>query len=191
MLVQGPARSGDGEDYRGDGGRDRDEPGNLTVQQPPRATGFSPNPAPVGTTLTITGTNLLGVTGVTFAGDVTRPPSNTPDGDIDAGRGAPSDVVTGPVTLTNSIGMTTSTAIFKLLPKITGFTPQAELGSTVVVTGTNLKTGGDHPVVKVGTVPAVVVDSSPTQVTFTVPPLAATGKISITTADGTATASPR
>ena len=40
----------------------------LTVAQPPRATAFSPNPAPVDATVTITGTNLAGVTGVTFSG---------------------------------------------------------------------------------------------------------------------------
>jgi hypothetical protein len=56
----------------------------------------------------------------------------------------------------------------------------------VVVSGNNLKTGASHPVVKVGTVAATVVASSPTEVTFTVPALAITGMISITTADGTA-----
>jgi hypothetical protein len=41
--------------------------------------------------------------------------------------------------------------------------------------------------VKVGTVVAVVVASSPTEVTLTVPLLAVAGKITITTASGTAT----
>jgi sugar phosphate permease len=99
----------------------------------------------------------------------------------------PVGAVTGRVSIANSIGTTTSAASFKVLPRITEWTPQAELGSTVVVNGTNLKTGGATPIVKVGTVAAVVVDSSPTEVTFTVPALAVTGNITITTADGTAT----
>jgi len=41
--------------------------------------------------------------------------------------------------------------------------------------------------VEVGTVVAVVVASSPTEVTLTVPLLAVTGRISITTANGGAT----
>jgi len=56
----------------------------------------------------------------------------------------------------------------------------------VVVTGTNLKTGVGHPVAKVGTIVAVVDDSSLTSVTFTIPPAALTGRISLVTADGTA-----
>ena len=61
----------------------------------------------------------------------------------------------------------------------------------MVVSGTNLKTGSADPVVKVGAVVTVVVASSPTEVTFTVPLLAVTGKVSITTADGNATAATR
>ena len=162
-------------------------PGNLTVTQPPRATSFSPNPAPVGTFLTITGTNLLGVTEVAFTGGVTAVPIGLPTA-TSLKVTVPEGAVTGPVTVTNGTGATASAAIFKLLPKITGFTPPvAPLDSAVVVNGTNLQTGGVDPVVKVGTVAAVVVASSPTEVTFTVPALAVTGKITITTADGTAT----
>ncbi len=161
----------------------------LTVQQPPRATGFSPNPAPVGTTLTITGTNLTGVTEVTFNG--AGPVVPLPGGTATSLKAIiPAGAVTGPVTLTNAIGATTSTVSYKLLPKIASFTPEAGLGSEVVVNGTNLTTGGADPVVKVGTVVAAVVSSSPTEVTFTVPALAVTAKITITTADGTATSTP-
>ena len=165
-------------------------PGNLTVTQPPRATGFSPNPAPVGTTLTITGTNLLNVTEVAFTGGVTAVPIGIPTATLLKVQ-VPDGAATGPVTVTNAIGSTTSAAIFKLLPKITSFTPPvAELDSPVVVSGTNLKTGIADPIVKIGAVAAVIVASSPTEVTFTVPALAIAGKISITTADGTATSRP-
>jgi IPT/TIG domain-containing protein len=99
----------------------------------------------------------------------------------------PVGAVTGPVSITNPIGTGTSTVSFKVLPKITGFTPPiGALGGTVVVSGTNLKTGVTDPVVKIGTLTAPVVASSPTDVTLTVPDLAVTGTISVTTADGTA-----
>jgi hypothetical protein len=160
---------------------------NLVVNQPPRATSFSPAAAAVGTTVKITGTNLLGVTDVTFTGGVTVAPIGTPTPTTLQVQ-VPAGALTGPVALANSIGTTTSAAILKLLPRITGFTPVASLDDPVVVSGTNLKTGSADPVVKVGTVPAAVVASSPTEVTFTVPLLAITAKISITTADGTATA---
>jgi hypothetical protein len=99
----------------------------------------------------------------------------------------PAGAVTGPVGVANPVGTTTSSATFKLLPKITGLPSEAALGSDVVISGTNLKTGSSHPVVKIGAVVAAVVDSSPTHVTLTVPALAVTGNITITTTDGTAT----
>jgi hypothetical protein len=47
--------------------------------------------------------------------------------------------------------------------------------------------GADAPVVKVGAIAAPVVASTPAEVTVTVPVKALTGKISLTTVDGTAT----
>jgi hypothetical protein len=158
---------------------------NLTVVQPPRATSFAPTAGPAGTLVKITGTNLAGATAVTFSGADPVTPSNVTSTSLQVV--VPPDAVTGPVSVTNPVGTTTSVPTFKLLPKITGLPSEAPLGSVVVVSGTNLKTGGAHPVVKVGTVVAAVVDSSPTEVSFTVPPLAVTGKITITTVDGTAT----
>jgi hypothetical protein len=158
---------------------------DLTVTQPPRATAFTPAAATVGTTVMITGTNLTGATDVTFTGPATVTPTAVTATSLRAV--VPAGALTGPVSVTNAIGTAPSAASFKLLPKITGVTPPvAPLGSLVVVSGTNLKTGVTDPVVKVGSLAAVVVASSPTEVTFTVPALAVTGTISITTADGTA-----
>ena len=84
--------------------------------------------------------------------------------------------------MTNPNGTATTPTAFKLLPKITGFTPpMAALESTVVVSGTNLKTGSTDPVVKVGTTTARWSHR------LRLPLLAVTAKISITTADGTVT----
>jgi hypothetical protein len=158
---------------------------DLTVTQPPRATTFTPAAATVGTTVTIAGTNLTGATGVTFTGPVTVTPTAVTATSLRAV--VPAGALTGPVSVTNAIGTAPSAASFKVLPKITGVIPPvASLDSMVVVSGTNLKTGATDPVVKVGSLGAVVVASSPTEVTFTVPALAVTGTISITTADGTA-----
>jgi hypothetical protein len=161
---------------------------SLVVNQPPVAKSFSPNPAPIGATIKITGTNLLNVNQVTFSGaapvapEVAPPPTATSFTVV-----VPPDAQAGPVTVSDGTNSSTSTTIFKILPVITNFTSPASLGGSVVVTGTNLKSGSSDPVVKVGTVTAAFVASTPTSVTFTVPPLAVTGKISITTAGGTAT----
>jgi hypothetical protein len=158
---------------------------DLTVIQPPRATAFAPAAAAVGTTVTITGTNMAGATDVTFTGGVTVAPTAVTATSLQAV--VPAGALTGPVSITNGIGTAASAASFKVLPKITGFTPSVgALDSMVVVSGTNLKIGSTNPVVKVGTLTAAVVASSPTEVTFTVPLLAVTGTISITTADGIA-----
>jgi hypothetical protein len=123
---------------------------------------------------------------VTFTGGVTGGPTNVTATSVRVV--VPAGALTGPVSITNGVNTGVSAAIFKLLPKITGFTPgTASLGSAVIVSGTSLKTGSSHPIVKVGAAVADVVDSSTTQVTFTVPLLAVTGAITVTTADGTAT----
>jgi hypothetical protein len=165
-------------------------PSTLTVRQPPRIKSFSPASGAVGTTVTMSGTNLQGVTEVTFAGGVTAAPIGTPTA-TSLKVTVPDGAETGPVTVTDPVGTTTSAVIFKLPPKITGFDPPvASLGSTVVVSGTNLTAGGVDPVVKVGAVQAVVVAASPTEVTFTVPILAVTAKITVTNPGGVATSGP-
>jgi hypothetical protein len=158
---------------------------NLIVMQPPKPTGFAPASAAVGAALTINGTNLTGTTQVTFTGGVSVPPTAVTATSVRVV--VPPGALTGPVTVTNLIGTGTSGGVFRVLPKITSFSPPSgAVGGQIVVTGTNLKTGAGHPVVKVGTVVAVVDDSSLAAVTFTIPPGAVTGRISLTTADGTA-----
>jgi hypothetical protein len=123
---------------------------------------------------------------VTFTGAV----SVTPTAVIAASLHAvvPAGALTGNVSVMNPAGTGTTTAVFKVLPKITGFAPPSgAVGDQVTVIGTNLKIGSTPPTVKVGAIAAQIGASSSTQVTFTIPPGAVTGKITITTADGTAT----
>jgi hypothetical protein len=162
----------------------------LTVVQPPRATSFAPAAAVVGTLITVTGTNMTDPTLVTFTGGATAVP--TPVTATSLKVVVPEGALTGPVSVTNAIGTAPSAASFKVLPKITGFAPSTvTAGSATLVTvdGFNLKVGSTTPTVKVGTlvIPPASIVSSLTQVSFPVPVGALSGKITITTADGTAT----
>mgnify|MGYP003693629941 CR=1 FL=1 len=105
----------------------------------------------------------------------------------------PEGALTGPVSVTNPIGTAPSAASFKVLPKITDVTPLSAVGGSA---------DGDHgervqpesreattPGVKIGAfvVPPASITSSATQLTFPVPLGAVTGKVTVTTADGSAT----
>jgi hypothetical protein len=163
---------------------------NLTVQQPPLATAFVPPAAAVGAVVTVKGTNLTGATAVTFTGAASVTPTAVTATSLKAV--VPSGALTGPVSITNAIGTGTSKVIFKVLPKITGFAPSSVVAGSatvVVVSGTNLRAATGEPTVKVGTFkipPASIVKSTLTELDFTVPVGAKTGKISVTTVDGTA-----
>jgi len=161
----------------------------LTVVQPPRAVSFAPAAAAVGTDVAITGTNLTGADLVTFTGAVSVTPTAVTATSLHAV--VPPGALTGPVTVTNPIGSAPSAASFKVLPKITSFgPPNGPVGTPVTVNGTNLKIGATTPTVKIGAfvIPGgSITSSSQTQVQFTVPLGAVTGKITITTADGTTT----
>ena len=163
----------------------------LVVFQTPRPTGFTPAAAPVGATVTITGTNLVGATAVTFSGNVTAPATLVTATSLKVT--VPDGARTGTVAVTNPAGPGTSTAVFRVPPRITGFSPSgAVAGSSTVVTitGTNLVAATGSPVVKIGAlvVPASLVPTATaTIVQFQVPSTVSTGRISVTTIDGTST----
>jgi hypothetical protein len=163
----------------------------LTVVQPPRATSFAPAAAMVDTLITVTGTNMTGATLVTFTGGATAAPSAPTATSLKVV--VPEGALTGPVSVTNAIGTAPSAASFKVQPKITDVTPLSAVGGSatvITVSGFNLKAGVPTPGVKIGTfviLPGLISVSTQTQVGFTVPVGALSGKITITTADGTAT----
>ncbi len=158
----------------------------FTVVKPLTLTSFTPTSGAVGTVVTLTGTNLSGVTGVAFNGVSAGAPTIVSATSIKAT--VPLGATTGPISVTNLAGTGQSAGVFKVLPKITGFTPTSGLrGDTVMITGTGF-TGATA--VKVGTVtvsPAFFTVNSDQQITLTVPPTAVTGLLSVTTAGGTAT----
>ena len=146
---------------------------------------FTPTFGPVGTVVTITGTSFTGATAVEFNGVAAT--SFTVVSDTSITATVPTGATTGPIAVTTPGGRPlTSTTRFTVTPAITSFTPANGLaGKVVTITGTTFAgaTG-----INFNGVPArsftVVSDTS---ITATVPIEAATGPITVTTPDGTAT----
>src|SRR4029079_19619269 len=100
----------------------------------------------------------------------------------------PNGAATGSLTVTNPVGSGTSAATLRILPAITTVTPRAGVvGATITVSGTSLKVGSNAPQVTLGGAPVAVETSSPGTVTIRIPEGAASGRVQLTTADGTAT----
>jgi len=89
--------------------------GTLTVSLPPSISGFDVSSGPIGTTVTINGSNLQGTVGVQL-GSVVTVPTNV------AGNGStvtftiPPGAVTGPVRILNPAGSATSPGPFTVTP---------------------------------------------------------------------------
>jgi hypothetical protein len=159
----------------------------LTVTKGAAVTSFTPAAGPVGTLVTMSGTGLSAVTEVTFNGVSAGAPTIVSATQMTAV--VPVGSTTGRIGVTSAAWTTLSVASFKVSPKITALSPLSALpGAAVTITGLNLKAGSTTPTVKVGTlvVPAAsVTSSSATEVVFNIPPTALSGKVSITTSDGT------
>lgn len=103
---------------------------------PPRIFSFTPTNAPAGATVTISGTNFLDASDVSFNGTVASftPPTN--NSTIYAV--VPNGVTTGPISVTTPGGSTNSNDAFYGPPIISNFTPGSGLpGTNVTITGTN------------------------------------------------------
>jgi hypothetical protein len=151
----------------------------------PVITGFSPANGRAGTNVTILGTNFLGATSVTFGGVAASfkvESNNKITTTVPAG--APKGIIT---VTTPSMPMPTSSN-FVVYPSITDFTPNhGAVGTSVTISGSNLKLGTTVPTVKFNGVAATPTSSSATSIVVPVPGGAQSGPISITTADGTDT----
>ena len=151
----------------------------------PTITSFTPTSGPIGTVVTITGTNLTGATSVTFGGVAAT--TFTVNSATQITATVPTGAVTGTISVTTSTGTGTSASSFTVIPvpTITSFAPaKGQVGDAVVITGTNF-TGATS--VKFGGVTGSFTFNSATQITATVPSGAVTGPISVTTPGGTAT----
>ena len=151
----------------------------------PTITSFTPTCGPVGTSVTITGTNFTGANPVTF-NNVTAT-TFTVNSPTQITATVPTTATSGPIRVTTSGGTGSSLTNFTVAacPTITSFTPTfGPVGTSVTITGTNF-TGATS--VTFNNVTATFVVNSATQITATVPSTATTGQIRVTTPGGTAT----
>src|SRR2546426_43320 len=160
--------------------------GGATAGAPPAPTltSFTPTSGPVGTSVTISGTNFTGATAVTFNG-VSASFSVTSATAIQAT--VPPGATTGPLSVTTPGGTATNTTNFTVIPAptITSFTPTSgPVGTNVTISGTNF-TGATA--VTFNGVSASFTVTSDTAIQATVSAGATTGPIIVTTPGGTAT----
>lgn len=147
----------------------------------PTVSSLAPTSGPVGTTVTITGTNFQAITGVTFNGVSASYTVNSPTQIVAT---VPS-TTTGTVSVTNGSGTGTSAGNFTVvqLPTITGFSPTSgSSGTTVIISGTNFS--NVDSVEFGGGANAVFTVNSTSQITATVPSAATTGNITVYTSVG-------
>jgi hypothetical protein len=157
---------------------------NFTVVSAPSITSFSPTAGPLGTSVTISGTNFTGATAVTFNGVSAAFTVNSATA-IQAT--VPAGATTGPVSVNTPGGMAMSTSNFAVVnpPGISNFSPTSgPLGTSVTINGTNF--GGATSVTFGGVSAAFGVNSS-TTIQATVPAGATTGPVSVNTPGGTTT----
>ena len=152
--------------------------------QLPTLTGFVPTSGAVGTRVAIEGTKLAEVTAVRF-NEIEAP--FTFESATRLSATVPAGARTGRIVLLAPTGSATSTTDFTVLqePAITGFTPAFGAVGTVVTIN------GDHftgtSAVRFGNLEATFTVESAARLRATVPTGAGTGRITVTTAAGTAT----
>jgi len=109
--------------------------GAFTIIPPPTLASFSPASGPVGTIVTVTGTNFTWVTTVKFNAS-TATFSKVSDTTLTAI--VPLGATTGKITVTFAAGTATSATSFFLPPTITSFKPSSgPIGQAVTLTGLN------------------------------------------------------
>jgi len=156
---------------------------NFAVLKPPAIASFTPTSGPPGTAVTITGTNLIGATAVSFNG---ASASFTVASDTSIQTAVPAGATSGHLSVTTSGGTAQSTGVFTVAgpPGIANFSPQVgNAGTSVTVNGNDL--AGATAVTFNGVSASFTVISA-RQIQATVPAGATSGPISVTTPLGTA-----
>jgi thermitase len=157
---------------------------------PPTLSGFSPSSGPVGTSVTLTGTNLSGATSVklgTVAATFIIVSPTSISAKVPAGAASPTSwSVSTPAGTATSAGSFTTIPAPVGPPTISSFAPATgRIGITVTLIGTNFV---NVSAVTLRYVNATYTVSSPTSITLTVPNIGATdGRWRVTTPSGTAT----
>ncbi|MBH8571319.1 hypothetical protein KB206_20675 [Microvirga sp. STS02] len=157
----------------------------------PGLTSIAPTSGAIGSTVVLNGSNLQGVTTVTFAGasgnTVTTGFAVNGAGTQLTGVMVPSGATTGSVTVTSPNGTSNGVSFVVLAPPaVAGFAPAAgAVGASVAVTGTNFT--GITSLTLGGVAVTTYSVTSPTDLTFSVPVGAVSGPIAIANASGTGT----
>jgi len=156
----------------------------FTVIVAPTLTSFTPTSGPAGTVVLLTGTNLTSTSTVRFNG--VNASTMSPNVSVTTALRAtvPMGATTGRITVTNDAGMVTAASDFRVLPSITGFTPdEGAAGTVVTITGNAL---GGVTAVRFGSADATILSGNASQVVAIVPGTAFTGRITVVTAEGSA-----
>jgi hypothetical protein len=169
---------------------------NFTVASPgtcaPTITSFTPTCGPVGTSVSITGTNLLDASdsagAVTFFNNKTAT-STLALSATQITAVVPSAATTGKINVDTGVGTAAASAtdftVAATCATITGFTPTSgPVGTVVTITGTGF-TGATAVSFNNVNATSFTVNPAGTQITATVPTGATTGKIRVTVGGGT------
>ncbi|MFC6225818.1 LamG-like jellyroll fold domain-containing protein [Hymenobacter artigasi] len=167
----------------------------LNQPQAPAITSFAPTSGPVGTTLGLTGTNLMGATAITFtgtSGNVVTTGYTVASTTSITGIVVPSGAQTGTLTVTAAGGTSAaSSQTFTVVPApvITSFTPTSgPVGTGVAITGTNLL--GTTAVFVNGTAATITGTTTATNLRFTVAAGSTSGALTLASPAGTAASAP-
>ncbi|AKD02775.1 hypothetical protein PKOR_06120 [Pontibacter korlensis] len=164
----------------------------FTVDPTPHIISFDPTVSYQGGTITINGQNLEGVTSVTFFDAVVVDVSGTA---VTTNANAtqsfdvvvPDGAATGPLSVATAAGSATSSSNLTIItaPTVASFSPtEGRAGDTFTVTGTGFS--GDLTVT-VGGGAVTYTYVSDTEITVTLTPEAATGKVAVSNIAGTGT----
>ncbi|MBL8524660.1 MAG: DUF1800 family protein [Betaproteobacteria bacterium] len=166
----------------------------VVTSSPPTSTptiaSFEPQSGVIGSVVTITGTNLTGATSVKFNGTTSSTISNVTATSLQAA--VPNNASSGKITIVTPAGSVTSSTSFTVTaappPTIASFAPTSgAAGAVVTLTGTNLT--GASAVRFNGVASTAITNVTATSLQATVPLNAASGRIVVVTAGGTATSS--
>lgn len=174
-----------------------DATGNLTSitrrnSNLPSVIGFTPGAGPAGASVTIYGTSfgtMPAQNAVAFNGVAATVTSTTATQIVTS---VPAGATTGLVTVNTPTGLATSAAPFTVTgtsaPTITGFTPTVgAAGTTVTITGTNFDTTPANDSVAFNTTYAQTTTATATSISTSIPIVATSGRVYVTTPNGTAT----
>ena len=159
---------------------------NFKVTGPaPIITGFSPTSGAVGQVVAITGNNFTGATRVTFKDN--RRAIFTLVSDQKISATVPKGAQTGRIHVTTPAGIASSDTNFAVLPppSISSFSPASgTIGTVVTILGQHFSRS---TAVRVGTLRMPFAAVSASRIVATVPNGSATGSVTVTTLEGSAT----